>query len=162
MAKVKNKEAARAIKFALFSASAGIIEFVSIALLDAVTPWRHFYCYLVGLVLSVLWNFTLNRRYTFKSANNVPIAMLKVACFYAVFTPLSTWLDKVLTENYLWPGMLSTVLIMSTNFVTENRWIPMIWQRENRRGKLQPSNTEPPVSVGTGGFSTGGAHERTN
>ena len=73
----------------------------------------------VGLVLSVLWNFTLNRRYTFKSANNVPIAMLKVACFYAVFTPLSTWLDKVLTENYLWPGMLSTVLIMSTNFVTE-------------------------------------------
>lgn len=119
MAKVKNKEAARAIKFALFSASAGIIEFVSIALLDAVTPWRHFYCYLVGLVLSVLWNFTLNRRYTFKSANNVPIAMLKVACFYAVFTPLSTWLDKVLTENYLWPGMLSTVLIMSTNFVTE-------------------------------------------
>jgi len=119
MAKVKNKEAARAIKFALFSASAGIIEFVSIALLDAVTPWRHFYCYLVGLVLSVLWNFTLNRRYTFKSANNVPIAMLKVACFYAVFTPLSTWLDKVLTENYLWPGMPSTVLIMSTNFVTE-------------------------------------------
>ena len=119
MAKVKNKEAARAIKFALFSASAGIIEFVSIALLDAVTPWRHFHCYLVGLVLSVLWNFTLNRRYTFKSANNVPIAMLKVACFYAVFTPLSTWLDKVLTENYLWPGMLSTVLIMSTNFVTE-------------------------------------------
>ena len=122
MAKVKNKEAARAIKFALFSASAGIIEFVSSALLDAVTPWRHFYCYLVGLVLSVLWNFTLNRRYTFKSANNVPIAMLKVACFYAVFTPLSTWLDKVLTENYLWPGMLSTVLIMSTNFVTEFRY----------------------------------------
>ncbi|MBQ4176990.1 MAG: GtrA family protein, partial [Lachnospiraceae bacterium] len=98
MAKVKNKEAARAIKFALFSASAGIIEFVSIALLDAATPWRHFYCYLIGLVLSVLWNFTLNRRYTFKSANNVPVAMLKVACFYAVFTPLSTWLDKVLTE----------------------------------------------------------------
>ena len=119
MAKVKNKEAARAIKFALFSASAGIIEFVSIALLDAVTPWRHFYCYLVGLVLSVLWNFTFNRKFTFQSADNVPIAMLKVACFYAVFTPLSTWLDKVLTENYLWPGMLSTVLIMSTNFVTE-------------------------------------------
>ena len=153
MAKVKSKEAARAIKFALFSASAGIIEFVSIALLDAVTSWRHFYCYLVGLVLSVLWNFTLNRRYTFKSANNVPIAMLKVACFYAVFTPLSTWLDKVLTEDLftplgpwfdkvltehsqwlltplgswldkvrmenLLPGMLATVLIMLTNFVTE-------------------------------------------
>ena len=69
--------------------------------------------------MSVLWNFTLNRRYTFKSANNVPVAMIKVACFYAVFTPLSTWLDKVLTENFLWPGMLSTVLIMMTNFVTE-------------------------------------------
>ena len=119
MGKVKNKEAVRAIKFALFSASAGIIEFICIALLDAITPWRHFYCYLIGLVLSVLWNFTLNRRYTFKSANNVPIAMLKVAFFYAVFTPLSTWLDKILTENFLWPGMLSTVLIMMTNFVTE-------------------------------------------
>ena len=119
MGKVKNKEAVRAIKFALFSASAGIIEFISIALLDAITPWRHFYCYLIGLVLSVLWNFTLNRRYTFKSANNVPVAMIKVACFYAVFTPLSTWLDKVLTENFLWPGMLSTVLIMMSNFVTE-------------------------------------------
>ena len=119
MAKVKNKEAARAIKFALFSASAGIIEFVSIALLDAVTPWRHFYCYLVGLVLSVLWNFTLNRKFTFKSAANVPVAMLKVAAFYVVFTPLSTLFVKYLTETAGWNEYLVTILNMLINFVLE-------------------------------------------
>jgi len=120
----KRKELIRVLKFALFSASAGIIEFVSIAILDAVTPWRHFYCYLIGLVLSVLWNFTLNRKFTFKSANNVPIAMLKVAAFYAVFTPFSTWLDKVITEDSgwagtSWVGYVSTIIIMLMNLTTE-------------------------------------------
>ena len=54
-------------------------------------------CYLIALILSVLWNFTFNRRFTFKSANNVPVAMLKVALFYCVFAPLSTWWTHELT-----------------------------------------------------------------
>lgn len=78
------KEISRGIKFALFSVSAGVIEFAAFALLDGFTPWPYWPKYLIALVLSVLWNFTLNRRFTFRSAGNVPVAMLKVALFYAV------------------------------------------------------------------------------
>ncbi len=112
------KEALRAVKFALFSASAGIIELVSFTLLNLITPWPYWPKYLIALVLSVLWNFTLNRTFTFQSANNVPVAMLKVAAFYAVFTPVST-----LVGNYLstigWNDYLVTILNMGVNFVTE-------------------------------------------
>ena len=83
-----------AIKFVLFSTSAGLIELVSFTLLNELTKFPYWPCYLTALVLSVLYNFTINRRFTFKSANNVPIAMLKVAGYYMVFTPLSTWLGS--------------------------------------------------------------------
>ena len=98
----KRKEAVRGIKFALFSVSAGIIELASFALLEVFTPWPYWPNYLIALVLSVLWNFTLNRRFTFRASGNVPIAMLKVACFYIVFTPLSTILGNFLAENCGW------------------------------------------------------------
>ena len=87
------------IKFALFSASAGIIETAAFTVLDMVTPWKYWPCYLIALVLSVLWNFTLNREFTFKSANNVSKAMMQIFLFYCVFTPLSTWWGNVLTEK---------------------------------------------------------------
>ena len=115
----KKKEALRAVKFALFSASAGIIQAGTIALLEWLTPLPSWVCYLCGLVLSVLWNFTLNRKFTFKSAANVPIAMLKVACYYAVFTPLSTWGVKLLTEGCGWNPLFADGLAMLTNLVTE-------------------------------------------
>ena len=86
----------RAVKFTLFSVSAGVIEIVSFALLNELTSWSYWPCYLIALVLSVLWNFTLNRKFTFRSANNVPLAMMKVALYYAVFTPLSTILALTL------------------------------------------------------------------
>ena len=79
------------IKFFLFSVSAGVIETVSFAALKAITRWTYWPCYLIALILSVLWNFTLNREFTFKSANNVPKAMFQVFLFYCVFTPCSTW-----------------------------------------------------------------------
>ena len=85
------------VKFALFSASAGIIQFASDALFNEVFHLKPEISYLISLVLSVLWNFTFNRKFTFKSANNVPIAMLKVAAFYCVFTPLTTWFTKYAT-----------------------------------------------------------------
>ena len=84
----------QAIKFTLFSISAGVIQIGSFALLELLIE-GYWIPYLTSLLLSILWNFTLNRRYTFKSAANVPVAMAKVLGFYAVFTPLSTWLGNV-------------------------------------------------------------------
>ena len=113
------KELLRSLKFLAFSLSAGVIELVSFSLLNELTGWSYWPCYLIALVLSVVWNFTLNRRYTFQSANNVPLAMLKVAGFYAVFTPASTWLGNYLAETLLWNEYLVTILNMVMNFVLE-------------------------------------------
>ena len=83
------KEFWRFIKFVLFSISAGVIEIVSFTLLSELTPLKEWISYIISVVLSVIWNFTFNRKFTFKSANNIPIAMLKVALFYVVFIPLT-------------------------------------------------------------------------
>ena len=115
----KKKEVWRAVKFALFSASAGIIEIVVFALLNELLRLPYWLSYLAALAASVLWNFTLNRRFTFQSANNVPRAMLQVALFYAVFTPLSTLLEHVLTEKLGWNEYLATGINMALNLVTE-------------------------------------------
>ena len=115
----KKKEFWRVVKFTLFSASAGLIQAASIFLLETFTPLRSFLCYLIGLILSVLWNFTLNRKFTFQSASNVPVAMLKVAAYYAGFTPLSTFAVKYLTETRNWTPLFADGLSMITNFVTE-------------------------------------------
>ena len=117
--KKPNKEFWRAIKFGLFSIYAGLIEIVSFTLLTELTPLPYAPRYIIALVLSVLWNFTLNRQFTFKSANNVPIAMLKVALYYVVFTPLSTWLGDYLSGVLGWNEYLVTALNMIINFVTE-------------------------------------------
>lgn len=113
------KEVWRVIKYFLIAASAGLIEMGSFALLDKVTPWKYWPCYLIALVLSVVWNFTFNRKYTFHSANNVPIAMLKVAAYYAVFTPFSTWFGSWLADGHGWPGFWVTVINMLINGITE-------------------------------------------
>ena len=119
MEKNKKKEFWRAVKFTLFSASAGLIEIVSFTLLNELTGWSYWPCYLIALVLSVLWNFTLNRKFTFKSAANVPVAMLKVAAYYVVFTPLSTLLGNWLAEGLGWNEYLVTGINMALNLVTE-------------------------------------------
>ena len=116
---MNKKELWRAAKFTLFSASAGLIEIGSFTLLNEFTGLSYWPCYLIALTLSVLWNFTLNRNFTFKSASNVPVAMLKVACYYLVFTPLSTWLGDYLVETLGWNEYLVTALNMIINFVTE-------------------------------------------
>ena len=113
------KEFLRVVKFTFFSLSAGLIEISVFALLNELLHLPYWLCYLTALVCSVLWNFTLNRKFTFQSAANVPIAMLKVACYYAVFTPLSTWAVKYLTETAGWLPVFADGLSMLTNFVTE-------------------------------------------
>lgn len=106
------------IKFTLFSISAGLIQIASFALLETVFKLPYWPSYLVALVLSVLWNFTLNRRYTFRSDANIPRAMTLVALFYIVFTPLSTWWGDALTRAG-WNDFLVLAGTMVINFVSE-------------------------------------------
>ncbi len=115
----RKKELRRSLKFLLFSISAGVIQILTFTLFNELVHLPYWVSYLIALVLSVIWNFTLNRRFTFRSANNVPVAMLKVAAYYAVFTPLSTLLEKYLTETVGWNEYLVTLLNMVLNFVTE-------------------------------------------
>ena len=117
--KSKSKEWIRVLKFTFFSISAALVQIVSFALFNELLHLPYWLSYLMALVLSVLWNFTFNRKYTFKSAANVPVAMLKVAAFYAVFTPLSTLLEDWLTTGLGWNEYGATIVNMLLNFVTE-------------------------------------------
>ena len=119
-----NKEVLRFIKFGLFSASAGIIEIVSFTLLKEFTPSPDWLSYLIGLVLSVLWNFTLNRKFTFRSVANVPRALFLVA----------HWL----TDGAHWNGYLVTAMNMILNFVTE-----FLYQKYVVYGKTVDSALKP-------------------
>jgi len=114
------KEFFRTLKFVLFSISAGIIQIGSFALMNELLHCPAWVSYIVSLALSVLWNFTLNRKFTFKSAGNIPKAMLQVALFYVVFAPLSTWWTAVLTGPAVaWNEYLVEAMTMIINFVTE-------------------------------------------
>lgn len=116
---MKAKEAIRFIKFALFSASAGLVEIGTYALLEEFTDWPYWPCYLIALVLSVIWNFAFNRKFTFRSNAKVSRSLLLVLGYYAFFTPMSTLLGDFLADNLLWNGYLVTAINMILNFVTE-------------------------------------------
>ena len=113
------KELIRTLKFIGFSISAGVIEIVSFTLLNEFAGLPYWPCYLIALVLSVIWNFTLNRQFTFQSANNVPVAMAKVFAYYCVFTPLSTYIGNYLTSVLHINDYLVTLGNMLVNLVTE-------------------------------------------
>ena len=115
--KENNKQLWQAVKFTLFSVSAGIIQIVSFALFEIFIK-DYWIPSLISLVLSILWNFTLNRRYTFRSAANVPIAMAKVFGFYLIFTPLSTYLGNI-AEGYGINDFIILIATMLANFVLE-------------------------------------------
>lgn len=112
------KEFFRFLKFALISASAGLIELGSFTLFNELLHWPYWLSYMVALVLSVLWNFTLNRKYTFKSAADVPSAMLKVALFYVLFVPASTWIEHYMTGLGV-NEYIVTIGNMVLNFILE-------------------------------------------
>lgn len=119
MVSEKKKEVLRVAKFVMFSISAGIIEIVSFTILNEFTGWKYWPCYLIALILSVLWNFTLNKKFTFKSASNVPVAMAKIALFYCVFTPVTTIMGNYLAEDLLWNDYIVTGINMGLNITTE-------------------------------------------
>ena len=113
------REWTRVAKFTFFSVSAGLIEIGAFAILNEWLRLPYWLSYLVALVLSVLWNFTLNRQYTFKSTANIGRAMTLVFCYYLVFTPLSTMLEHQLAGVQGWNEYLVTFMNMVINFVTE-------------------------------------------
>ena len=119
----KKKEAFRAIKYTLFAASAGLVELLSFTIFSLLPGYYSKYYWeaaLASLILSVLWNFTFNRKFTFQSANNVPIAMLKTLAYYVVFAPLSIWLAQMyLIDTLGWNDILVQMVVMIVNFVTE-------------------------------------------
>lgn len=112
------KEFWRAVKFVLFSLSAGLIDFGSNALMVHLFRWNVVVSQVISVVLSVIWNFTLNRKFTFKSAANVPIAMLKLGVFYLIFIPLSAWLTDWLV-GMGWHVDLVKIITMALNMILE-------------------------------------------
>ena len=71
------------------------------------------------MVLSILWNFTFNRRFTFKSNANITRAMLLVLAFYAIFTPTTTILGDWLVEDLQWNEYVVTIINMLLNLASE-------------------------------------------
>ena len=116
--KSKKSQIWQMVKFLLFSISAGIVQLVSFELLGLLTPLTYAIKYFVALVLSVLWNFTFNRRYTFRSDCNIPKAMCLVFLFYVFFTPFSTWLGAMAVKNG-WNETITLLVSMILNFVLE-------------------------------------------
>lgn len=125
------KEILRTIKYTLIAMSAGIIQFGLTALFNGI-HLNNGLSYFIALVASVIWNFTINRKYTFKSANNVPKAMLLVFLYYLVFTPLSLLFvaylgdgiiiaeDVYVIKNFLgWHWLIGFAINIFINFVTE-------------------------------------------
>ena len=140
------------IKFTLISISAGVIQIGSFALFSQLifndASNEYGVSYFISLTLSVLWNFTINREYTFKSATNVPIAMLKVFAFYVVFTPLSIWWGEALVGAG-WNDFLVLAFTMIINFVTEFLYCRFFVYRNsintNKRAQVVENN-EPATS----------------
>lgn len=119
----KFKEAIRTIKFTLISISAGIIQIGTFTILNLIfknadSEATYSWPYLISLWLSVLWNFTINRKITFKAANNVKVAMLLVLLFYVIFTPVSTYLGELAKSNGI-NEFIVLVITMIANFVLE-------------------------------------------
>ena len=131
---MKKSDLWQMLKFTLFSISAGIIQVASFTVFNELLKWRYWPAYLLSLVLSIVWNFTFNRRYTFKSAANVPVAMAKLFGFYAVFTPVSTWLGHV-AETAGVNDYIILALTMIANFVLEFLFCKLVVYRnqENTR-----------------------------
>lgn len=152
MQKHKKEEFVRVVKYVLFSASAGVIQFVTFTLLNEIVQWPYWPCYLIALVLSVLWNFTLNREFTFKSTANIPRAMLLVAAYYAVFSPLSTLWGTALT-NIGWNEYIVLVGTMLINLTTEFLYWRLVIYRNsintNARAKRQQAELEETGAVET-------------
>ena len=128
---MKNQNFLQVIKYTLIAASAGIIQVASFTVFEKVLNMKYWPSYLIALVLSVLWNFTFNRKYTFHSSNNIPKAMFLVFLYYLVFTPLSTIAGDRLTALLGGKDFIVLALTMLVNFVTEFLFQKYVVFKEN-------------------------------
>ena len=137
----KKQEIMNVIKFVLFSISAGVIQIVSFTLLSELvfkdTQSKYGISYFISLALSVLWNFTFNRKFTFKSASNVPVAMLLVLAYYAVFTPISIFGGEALI-GLGWNEYLVLFITMVVNMATEFLWTRFVVYRKSINSAVKP------------------------
>lgn len=138
------KEHIRALKFLLISISAGIVQIGSFTLFNEVFKWNYWVAYITSLLLSVLWNFTINRKFTFRSANNVKIAMLLVLAFYAVFTPVSTWLGAVVEGRGVNEYIVLAVTMIS-NFILEYLYTRFVVYRNSCDTAVKKDNAAEDV-----------------
>lgn len=130
----KNKELMiQILKFVAFSLGAGIIQTLTFALLNEVVKLNYWTSYLISLTLSVVYNFTVNRKFTFKSSNNVPKSMALALLFYVFFTPYSTWLTDFLTTKHGWNEYLVLFICMAQNMVLEFLWAKFVVYRNNEK-----------------------------
>ena len=152
MQQQRKEEIVRVIKYVLFSISAGVIQSLAFTLLHEILNWPYWPCYLSALVLSVLWNFTLNRKFTFQSAGNIPRAMLLVAGYYCVFTPLSTLWGNALT-NAGWNDYIVLFGTMLINLTTEFLFWRLVVYRgsinTNERAKKKQAEAEAQAQATT-------------
>ena len=133
------------LKFTLFSISAGVIQVLSFTLFSELifmdSNNEYGISYFISLVLSILWNFTFNRKFTFKSANNVPVAMALVFVFYLVFTPLSIWWGVALT-NIGWSNYIVLGITMIANFALEFLWTRYVVYRNSINSATTTENNK--------------------
>lgn len=155
--RAKRQEKLQFVKYALCAASAGIIQFLTFTILQAVIPdngqTMHFIvenmsvvtfsATTVALCLSILWNFTLNRKFTFKDAGNVPKAMVLAFIFYIPFYPFQTWYVHTIKEllgasiNIDAAGIIAEGTVMIMNFILE-----FLWQKFVVFRKKKPTQTQ--------------------
>ena len=112
------KEVFRAVKYLLFACSAGAVQVISFTILNEFVRWSYWPSYLIALILSVIWNFTFNRKFTFRTVSNIALAMLEITAYYVVFTPLSTWWGEALV-GIGWNEYLVLLFTMVINLITE-------------------------------------------
>lgn len=144
----KKENFIQVLKYTLCAGSAGVIEAASFALLiwllgltvkdsqsftninflGSEMNWIQIVAQMVSLALSVVWNFTLNRKFTFQSNANVPKVLALAFAFYIPFYPASTlfvgWFAAYLTGAgaIVVAGYLPKALAMIANFVLEFVW----------------------------------------
>lgn len=143
----KKIEILRAVKYTFIAASAGIIQVASFTLMNEVFKMNYWLAYIIALVLSVVWNFTINRKYTFRTVANITYAMLEVLGYYVIFTPLSTWWGDALTKIG-WNEYLVLGLTMIINLVTEYAFYYFVVYRnkiDNALSKKQKNSSKKNV-----------------
>ena len=117
------------LKFVAFSCGAGIIQFGVSTLLFRFTSMHYWLAYLIGLILSVIYNYTLNGLFTFKIKKKIWLVALLVLGYYAVFTPASLLWGAWLTDGNVlelftvkhagWNEILVLAITMLINMITE-------------------------------------------